>query len=377
MKLENLTAKEIAVKDYFSVKPEAKLRSVFNKMSNDELSAVPVMEDDQITGVITWRKILRKSTPPEAKVDKLMDAPATVKSGKDLIELAELFLKSGLRIVVVTENDEPLGIITQEELIDAVSMDQRFSSKKLENFVTDVVTINEDDTLGRAKALMRENRIARLPVVDKSGNLVGSIDFSSVIKSFGTTKSMRIGERKGDSLPERDSPVTVLLNKNPNTAQKTDNLKDIAERMVENNQLYTIITDNEKPIGMLTPKDVLEQIASLKTEKGAYIEIAGGQNIDDFEKTKIFDIGERVVKKAAKMLGDVENLVIHIKEQNTDGGKTQYMIRSRIFTSKGLYVAKEDWNWNLIDAVDSCAEKLEKRMRKDHEKKIDSNRRRQ
>lgn len=377
MKLENLNAKSIVKKEYFSVKPDDKVQVVFNKMMQEELPAVPVIENNKITGTITWRQIIRKSAPPETKVRNLMLPVTSVSADKKITEVAELFLKSGVRIAVVYDNDEILGIITQIELLDAVTKDERFAKIKLENFISPVVTINEDDTIGKAKALMRENRIARLPVVNNSGQLTGSVDFSGVIKSLGTTKSMKLGERKGDSLPERDSPVTVIRNRNPVTASYKENIKKVVQKMVQENRLYTIITRNDKPVGILTPKDIIEQIASLKTEEGAYIHIAGGEDIDDFERSKIFDIGERAIKKAARMFGDVENLIIHIKKQNTDGGKSQYMVRSRIFTSKGLYVAKEDWNWSLIDAVDSCAEKLEKRMIKDHEKKIDSNRRRQ
>jgi CBS domain-containing protein/ribosome-associated translation inhibitor RaiA len=374
MKIQNINAKSIAQKEFFSVSLKDNVREVLNKIREENVFAAPVLEDGEFEGIITWREILQRSVPPDTKVERLILHPPRIEADINVVEVADTMLETGSRAAPVFDMEDLIGIITQKEIIKAVAKDESFRREKISDLLFEVVTIKKDGTIGRARALMREHRVARVPVTDKDGDLVGSIDVSGVVKTFHPEKALQVGDRKGDVIPERDSPVTTIMNSNPIKITKDSNLKDAAKKMARNDSLYAIVVEENKPVGILTPKDVMEIVASRKSEKEAYIQIAGAEELDAFEKDKILDVAERTVRKAGRMFNNVENLIVHIKEQNTEGGKTQYYVRARIFTSKGLYTARQDWDWNLIDAVDSCLDKLEKRFTKDHEKKVDRHR---
>lgn len=376
MKVEDVSAGSIAEKEFFSVSLNDEVREVLNKIRKGNAFAAPVMEDGELEGVITWREILQRSVPPDTKIRGLVLHPPKIEADANIIEVADMMLETGSRAVPVFDKDKLTGLITQRELIKFISKDESFQKEKIENLLSDVLTIGKDETIGRAKALMREQGIARLPVVEEDGSLIGSIDVSGIVKTFHTEKALALGDRKGDAIPERDSPVTTIMNPDPVTITKDSNLRDVAKKMADNDSLYAIVVEKDKPTGILTPKDIIEIVASRKSEKGAYIQIAGAGNLDDFDKSKILDIGERAVKKAGRMFRDVENLIIHIKEQNTGGDRSQYSTRARIFTSKGLFVAKQNWEWSLLDSVENCMDKLEKQFTSYHDKKIDEHRKR-
>lgn len=373
MKLENITAGSVAEEDVFTVSPEEDVRGVLNRIKEEGIFAVPVVENGDLEGVITWRTLIQRSAPPRTKVKKLVEHPPKIDRQKNLSEVAELMLETGARAVPVMEDGNIVGLITQKEIIEAVLKDDRFRERELGEF-PEVVTLTEDETIGKAKALMRENRIARLPVVDDGGELVGSIDMAGIVKTFNVEDALTLGDRKADKLPDRDSPVTAVINRRPSTVDASQNLQEAAEEMARADSLYSIAVEDELPVGIITPKDILEVIASMKEGDGAYIQVAGAEGLDSFEKGKILGVAERTVKKAGRMFRDVENLILHIKKQNMDGGQTQYSVRARVFTSAGLFVAKEDWEWNLLDAVENCLDSLEKRFTKFHEKRIQSSR---
>ncbi len=374
MKIKNLRAKDVVNEDFFSVSPEESLKKVLNKIREKNVFAVPVIGDDGIEGIITWRKIIERSSPPKTKVKKLIIHPPKIDSDMGLVDLAEEMLETGSRALPVYEKDEFLGIVTQKEVIKALSKDRSFAGKSVEDISSDITTISEESTIGKAKAVMRQNRIGRLPVVDKDGGLVGSVDLSGLVKTFHPEKAMKLGEKKGDSLPERDSPVTIIMNKNPLTVPHTSDIREVAEEMTKANSLYAIIMEDNKPKSIVTPKDIVEIAASLKEVEGAYIQVAGVKDFDSFIKDKILDSAERKVEKAGRMFRDVERLILHVKSQNTDGNQRQYSTRARIFTSDGLFTSKEDWKWDLLESVHGCLGKLDKQMTKYNEKKTERHR---
>lgn len=376
MKIENMTAKDIVDRDYFSVSPEDNLKQVLGKIREENVFAVPVMKGGKLEGMITWRKIVQRSAPPKTKVKKLLIHPPKIDSETGILDLADRMLETGSRAVPIYEKDDFIGIITQKEIIRAVSKDDSFSNKGVDEVSTEPVTIGEDETIGKAKAVMRENRIARLPVVDKDGKLVGSVDISGIVKTFHPEKAMKVGERKGEAIPERDSPVTSIMNRNPLTVPVGTDMKEVTRKITGNGGLYAIMEKDGRPVGIITPKDIIEMIAARKVEEGAYIQIAGIKDAGSFAKDKILDAAERKVEKAGRMFRDVQRLILHVKTQNVEGKKKQYSTRARMFTSDGLFVAKEDWVWELMDSVQGCLEKLDKQMTKHHEKKIERRRKR-
>ena len=376
MKVKDIKAKDVVDKNYFSVSKDDEMRKVLNKIKEEDVFAVPVTEDGKLEGLVTWRNVIRRSTPPKAKVKKLLLHPPKVEGDINLVEVGEKMLESGSRAVTVHEDGKFIGIITQKEIIGAISKDETFASKSMEDLSPEVVTIKEDRSIGKAKALMREEGIARLPVVDNEDKLVGSVDVAGIVKTLHPEKAMQVGERKGESLPERDSPVTAIMNKTPLTVSLDTSLREASRKMTKEGSLYVIAVEEREPKAIVTPKDIIELVASRKKREGAYIQLAGLKNFDSFQKDKMLDMAERKVQKAGRMFEDVQRLIIHVKSQNTDGENAQYYTRVRLFTSDGLFIAKQDWEWEITESVNKCLEKLEKRFTKHHEKNVEKDRHR-
>lgn len=83
-------------------------------------------------------------------------------------------------IPIVGENSELLGIVTNRDLRFEKTM-----SRPIAEVMTseDIVTTQDGKDMARAEALLQENKIEKLPVVDEQEKLIGLITFKDIIKT--------------------------------------------------------------------------------------------------------------------------------------------------------------------------------------------------
>lgn len=85
-------------------------------------------------------------------------------------------------IIVTDENNLPVGIVTDEDILSSVSDVTVYAEATTLKDVmsTPLITINEKSTLQDALHIMRDNNIRKLPVISKKNQVVGMI-FQTVI----------------------------------------------------------------------------------------------------------------------------------------------------------------------------------------------------
>jgi CBS domain-containing protein len=104
------------------------------------------------------------------------------KLGTPIRDVARTMTKYRVGSVVVVDGDKIVGIVTELDIIwKVVASDLNPSMTKVDDIMTKkVVTIEANKSLEDATALMVENKIKKLPVVDK-GKLVGIITATDLI----------------------------------------------------------------------------------------------------------------------------------------------------------------------------------------------------
>jgi len=98
----------------------------------------------------------------------------TVNRSTPVSEIAFLMVKSNIGAVIVVRDAEPLGIVTERDLVHRVI----YAKKKAEEIVAQeimtapLITISHDRTIEEALEIMQHNHVRRL-VVLKGENMVG------------------------------------------------------------------------------------------------------------------------------------------------------------------------------------------------------------
>ena len=121
MKSGIMNVRDVMNNSLITVEKDDTIRLAIKKMVHGEFGAVVVTENGKLIGILTERDILKsianEMMEPENKVEIIMSTPLiAVNSSASLGEAAEVMLTNNIRRLMVKENDEYVGIISQREL---------------------------------------------------------------------------------------------------------------------------------------------------------------------------------------------------------------------------------------------------------------------
>ena len=99
------------------------------------------------------------------------NAVVSLVADESVLNAARIMNERGIGGVVVTENDDTVGMFTERDILRRIVAEQRDpgGTHLREVMTTPVVNCRPDTELGALMALMTEKRIRHLPVVDESG----------------------------------------------------------------------------------------------------------------------------------------------------------------------------------------------------------------
>lgn len=111
----------------------------------------------------------------ETYVREVMNGPArTVGPDRSIPRAASQLAGYGIGSLVVVEDDDIVGILTESDVVQVVAASQPPAEVTVRDAMsTPVVTVAPDDSVDDAATLLRDNRIKKLPVVDDE--LVGIV----------------------------------------------------------------------------------------------------------------------------------------------------------------------------------------------------------
>ena len=138
-----------------------------------------------------------------------------------------------------------IGVIHKNMSIAAQAAEVRKVKRSENGMISDPVTINQDQTVGDALALMHDNHIGGIPVTDTEGRLVGIV----------TNRDVRFQE-----------DMTVLIK----DAMTSENLVTILDSDTDREKVKTVlqqykveklpVVDREgKIVGLITYKDLIKE----------------------------------------------------------------------------------------------------------------------
>src|SRR3954466_565527 len=103
--------------------------------------------------------------------DVMTANPSTVERGQPVIEAARLMRESDAGAVVVLDNGQVAGIITDRDItVRVVAEGRDLTGATVGDAATmiDLTTVGPDTSIDQATQLMRRNAIRRLPVVENN-----------------------------------------------------------------------------------------------------------------------------------------------------------------------------------------------------------------
>ena len=366
-----MIVRDIMSKNVICLSPEDTVSELISLVEKNHIREVPIVENKKLKGIVYSKDIARKgiTNPQKTKIAKVVKShPATVSPDQDINEAAELILKNGLIGLPVVEKGKVVGIISMHDIINVSSKTKQFRQTRAEQIMSLPETITNDVDIGKARLLMREKNISRLPVVDSNNKLSGVVTIFDLLKAVKPRERIGFYSMAAEKETIMGIPVSTIMNKKPVTIDGKNSLNEIVSLIDKNKIDGVIVLEGDQPVGVVTEKDLLEVYVSSFKQKGIFYQISGLKDEDDFIVATVNRMIRDSLQKLTKMTKS-EFFFLHVKRYDKKG-KVKYSIRTRLMTERGVFVSKS-YAWDLREAVDMALDKLEKIIIRGKEHKKD------
>jgi CBS domain-containing protein len=162
-----------------------------------------------------------------------------------------------------------------------------------------------ETSLREAFDMMQSRKIGSLGVVDEAGVLLGVLTFAGLAESVL------------HNMASPDESVLGAACETPRTISPDAPLWEAEEKLHHHNLKYLIVTDHNKPLGMLSQTDIMRALHH--SQNATQDRIAATGSLDELARFKI-SIGEiaqtsrennRLPSRAVRQLSDVHNAIQH------------------------------------------------------------------
>lgn len=365
---------------------EESLSQIKNRMEENNLRAIPVVDEDgKLAGAVGYRELVRfvQFNPEITAPEKMMHQPPKFEPGNNLVELSDLRINSGRKMLVALEGEKLKGVIGDNEFLEAFQEVKELKDVSTGRLATrDLIEVSEDDVLDRARHLMLDNNVSRLPVIGSSGELTGLIDSVDILKmiikrdrqsSGGTSGSRKSNNNhtRGGTEHEKLSGVTVdqLMQQNPSTSEDHMTALEAVKKMMEEDEDDIFFVENGYPEAIITLKDLVEHLAELMEQQTIMVQITGA-DLPEEKAVLHKKIRNQLQGSLGRKLKRPEELKLRIKKKEKDGKKHRWELNLNLSSEYGITAIQEE-GWELLDTLDEALSELNTVIRKEHDKRTE------
>lgn len=375
--LKGIEIEELLVKDVMSssavtaTKGET-LSAVISRMKKDHLREIPVLEGNKPVGLVSYSSfLLRRSLPLSTKVEQVMHQAPKLEEDMPITKAVEEMMASGVRGAPVVRNEKMVGFVSRTDIIKVLPNVEQLKNKKVSEFMTkNPQFVTEKESVRRAQMLMKGLMEKSLPVVDKSGRLVGAVSMHEVMDIIWSPKSSKpYNELVGSDKEPPDIAVGSIMSQPAISVSPSDSIGKVASLMLEKGLATIFVHEGERLVGVVSQADLMEQVISLKKREGVYVQITGLVEEDPDVYNVLYDEIEKAMNRIDKIQFP-RVFTVHIQTYHSEGMKSKYSIHGRLTTDRSMYYASQT-DWNLYKTMDALLNQLEKTVKREHEKTLD------
>jgi len=371
---------EIVIEPPILLKPSMRIGEVIPRMSELKIREAPVVDDNEVlVGVLSYRAILSKGVGRDTKVSTAMDPPYALKEDNSIDEaIARIVQWKARDIPIIDDSEKVVGYINRVMLLKYLVDKGTIPNDIVDNVMhSPAITIQEWESIARARWAMLRNGISRLPVVDRYERVVGVITLSDIVERLFRIKLSR---RKGYEWIQSEesflaAPVSDFMSTPAVTVPLGIKLIEAAKTMLDKGVAGApVVTGDERVVGVLSGIDVLKKYLETSVAlQPLEAKISTVGEIDEITRVSVERIINNYLSSFTKYVNviDFKLAVKELGKSEESRGKDVrrgFEVSARIVTDEGSFAAKS-MCWDLPTCVREVMNIIEKRIRKHIEKK--------
>ena len=177
--------------------PSVTIFDIAKIMINENISGVPIVVDNTLVGLVTKVELLKLVADTDYKTiaDKFLDTNyKVIPPDARIIYARQVMLEGKMDALIVGRDNEPLGIITDRIIANALAQlradenwkhfDEVLDKVLVEDIMITPQPIKYTTTVSKAVKSLLEERVKALAVVDERNKIIGSISRTSIIQGI-------------------------------------------------------------------------------------------------------------------------------------------------------------------------------------------------
>jgi CBS domain-containing protein len=368
--ISSIKAEDIMTKRPVTVEPQETVASALSKMKRFDVLELPVVRKNDLLGLLSYQKLIkRRSIPMSAIVEHIMSMPPHIDTQDTISKVAETLISTGYRGVPVTKGKTMMGFISRYDVISCLRDVEAISGMHVESLMTaDPLVIREDENMSKAMQIMADLDEMSLPVVDKKGDISGTISNKDLAEYLKGMKSEKAAHRSGREKQRMKIAVKSLMSPSIDVVGQSSKISEVIDLMTKRKSTSVVVVRNNKPIGIITQRDIIEALASSNERKGVYIQISGLEDADPMTFDEMYDIiGKHLVK--IKKFYPPKVFMAHVVHHHQKEDLDKFTVHARLTTEYGSFTAQE-YDWDLFVALENGMKNIHKQASKRHERRV-------
>ncbi len=285
-----VAASDLLKTDFIIATVDDPVSSLIGQMERHGECYAVVFEKDNYKGIVAKKWLLSsRIDPTRMRLKNLLKHRSKSKTqffvpklspDTELKEIARLMATADVHAlpVIITEHkkEKVLGMVHSRDVIaNLKTFYSRIRADELASMK--LITVHQNDEVGKAMSLMSRQGISKVVVVDSQNKLIGVLGLTDVLINVSVFPRSRIripkaashqkGKHTGFGVGEKTDllklPVHNVLTHLPNciTAPPEESMANIIDLMVGNGVSSVVLVKKDIPVGIITIKDILEDFA--------------------------------------------------------------------------------------------------------------------
>lgn len=279
-----VTAQDLLRTDYVSVDIKDTISQLLGKLRQAKVHSALVFDGKKYLGVVTGRFLLTsRIDPSKMKIGNIIKKRSKAKAqffvptlelNTSLKEICRKIAAADTHILPVLQKDKVLGIVSSHDV--GLEIANTYGKIACAEFASTPITARPDDGIDKAINVLSRKSIDHLPIVDEQNKLIGMVALPDLLENpnswamsaqkISQAASHQQGKRTGYAHGEKTSmanlPIENCMSRKPIccTAPETK-IPEAVKIMSENNVCNIVLVKNNKPVGILTIKDIIADYA--------------------------------------------------------------------------------------------------------------------
>jgi CBS domain-containing protein len=310
--------------------------------------------------MISERELLKATNIETTKPSVLVSYIPVLRKEALVGEVARLMADYRIRATPISDGRKIVGQVNcttlLRELRGRIGEDLKITSLATEN----PITIEESDTVAKARDLLVRKRIDHLPVI-KDKRIVGLLTSSHIVSRLKPTERVGSKSIRPDTKSSLDFRVGDAMDTTPLTCPPDATAELALESILKNDKTCILVTQWEELQAISTQRDFMTLLAEVEPTPEFPVFIVGLPE-DPFEAEATKAKFKRVVNQLYKVFPDILEARSVIKSKfkaGRDRGRYEVTVQIRTPVDSFSY---SDEGWELPALYDLITDRLKRLM---------------